>query len=195
MPFERGFCGTCLQHTEVALAATIFTSTFGSWDTIRVDPATGNRHICLPCGWAWRAKELQYHPTIISRDGATFCHPNGAQLRAALNGPIAADIAILLPITGKRAVAPHARWGTLTTDTGPFKWERRHARLVQALLTLKKRGLTEPTLKEDDLPQYVFDKVPADLWEDTYAQWRRIAPVRQDKPLFSALLKLSRENM
>lgn len=193
--FTEGFCGACGRRREVAAAAEVFTSTFGSWGAITPDPLTGSRHVCLPCAWAYRAKELRHHPTIISCDGATYTHPSGSELRAALSRAIPSNVAILLPITGKKAVAPQGRWGMLTTDSGPLNWSRDLARHVRDLLWLKARKCSEPMLSEPAPPSGILDKLSPEDWTAMQEAWARTSTVRTDKTLYPALLKLSREKM
>lgn len=193
--FSDGICGSCLQRTTVAAAARILTSTFGSWDSITADPQTGLRHLCLPCAWAYRHKPLQHHPTIITRGATTYTHPTGEQLRNALAGPIPGDTAILLPITGKKAVAPRARWGRLTIDSGPIEWTRPLARATQHVIALKRLGFTEPMLTNPAPAPSIFDALDIDTWIRAQSTWEALDPIRRDKTLFPVALKLSREKM
>lgn len=195
LPFDSGFCGRCHRDTSVADAAGVLSQRFGSWDDIAPDRRSKRRHLCLPCGWAYRDKSLQYHPTIIRHGQKRFQHPTGTQLRKALSGPIAADTAIMLPVSGKKAVAPLAQWGMLATDGGPITWERRHAQSVKQLLWLKSLGVPERALPDSAPPAYVLNRADAEQWERLQKAWSDLQPVRQDKTLFPMLVKLTREKM
>lgn len=195
VPFDSGFCGRCHQQTTVAEASKVLTSRFGSWDDIDPDVRGKRRYLCLPCGWAYREKQLQYHPTIIRRGEEALKHPTGTELRSALNGPIPSDTAILLPVSGKKAVAPLGQWGRLVTDGGPVEWNRQRAQAVAHLRELKAMGIVEMALSGLAPPAYVLDRVDAAQWEQVQKSWSVLRPFREDKALFPMLVKLTREKM
>lgn len=193
--FDRGFCGRCRRETDVADAAKILSRSFGSWDDVAPDPQSKRRHLCLPCGWAYRAKELQYHPTILSPGAQHFDHPSGSQLRQMLGKPIPADALVLFPVSGKKALAPRAQWGKVTTDFGALTWTRRHAQAVKDLMELKALGIREATMTAPAPPGYTLDSLDAPTWSAVQDAWKRLAPMRADKTLFPALVKMTREKM
>lgn len=193
--FTEGICGSCGHHTPVAEAARILTRTFGSWDSITPNPSTGLRHLCYPCAWAWRHKPLQRHPTIITRGASTYTHPTGPTLRRALSGPIPADTAILLPLTGQKAVAPRARWGRLTIDSGPIDWTRAHARATKHVMTLKTFGYSEQMISDATPRAAITDALTPDEWTHAQASWDAMPAIRRDKTMLALALKLSREKM
>lgn len=195
LPFDSGFCGRCRRETDVADAAGVLSSRFGSWDDIAPDTGSKRRHLCLPCGWAYRAKQLQYHPTIIRRGTGTLTHPKGTELRKALSGPIPPDTAIMVPVSGKKAVAPLAKWGTLTTDNGPIAWSKRHAQSVKQLMWLKALGISEMSLSEPAPPVYALNRADAEQWAQLQQSWSDLKPIRANKTLFPMLVKLTREKM
>lgn len=195
LPFDSGFCGRCHRHTSVADAAGVLSQRFGSWDDIDPDTRSKRRHLCLPCGWAYRDKTLQYHPTIIRYGADAYQQPSGAELRSALSGPIASDMAILLPVSGKKAVAPLAQWGRLTTDGGPISWERRHAQAVKQLSELKGFNISEAALTDPAPPAYALNRATPHQWEWLQRRWNELKTVRQDKALFPMLVKMTREKM
>lgn len=195
VPFDRGFCGRCKRETEVADAIGVLSKRFGSWDDIAPDPRSKRRHLCLPCGWAYRDKSLQYHPTIIRRGAEGFEQPSGSELRTALAGPVPPDMAVMLPVSGKKAVAPLAQWGMLATDGGAMVWERRHAQAVKKLMELKRTGISETALADPAPPGYVLDGLAAEPWNRVQQMWHDLNPLRQDKTLFPMLVKLTREKM
>lgn len=195
LPFNSGFCGRCHRESEVADAAGVLSSRFGSWGDIVPDERSKRRHLCLPCGWAYRDKQLQYHPTIIRYGDTTFQHPTGTALRQALSGPIPGDVAIMLPVSGKKAVAPLAQWGQLTTDGGPTRWDRRRAQVVKQLMWLKSLGIPEMALTDPAPPVYALNRADPEQWGKLQQTWRDLQPARADKTTFPMLVKLTREKM
>lgn len=190
--FNSGFCGSCHRWLDVANATEILSRTFGSWDSIIPDPRTKRRHLCLYCGWAYRCKELLRHPTIITQGDTTLHHPSSDELRDALRGPIPTDTAVLVPVAGKKVVAPIATWGHITSDHGPITWARPHAQAVKNLLRLRDFGFTEKALAASTPPWAALTKVPDDQWDTVQRLWRELAPLRADKNLFPLLIKLTR---
>lgn len=193
--FRRGFCGRCQRDADVAEAVHVLSKRFGSWDDITPDRQSKRRYLCLPCGWAYRNKVLQFHPTILRQGDTAVRHPKGTELRAALSGPIPPDVAIMLPVSGKKAVAPLAQWGELTTDGGPTLWDRRRAQAVKQLMWLKGIGVPEMRLTEPAPPAYVLNDSDPQQWDQVQRAWRDLKTVRADKSLFPMLVKLTREKM
>jgi len=195
LPFNSGFCGRCHNETKVAEAVKVLSKRFGSWDDIIPDQRSKRRQLCLMCGWAYRTKKLQYRPTIIRHGQTQLEHPTGTDLRKVLAGAIPLDTAVLFPVSGKKAVAPHARWGYITTDFGPFRWERRHAQAVKRLMALKAFKIPEAALSDPAPPGYVLDRLGTTDWQNVQQMWRDLAPIRQDKAMLPVLVKMTREKM
>lgn len=193
--FDRGFCGSCGVETDVALAQKIFTRRFGSWDSIATSSDANKRFICLPCGWAWRSKELMHISTIINRETLDVIHPTGERLREFLAGPIPETTAVLVPTSGKKALAGLAQWGRLTTDSGPQMWRPRHHRALTALIRLKALGFSERDLAETHPPFVVRQTLDAADWATVDQLWAVIAPHQGDRNFYPALLKLTREKL
>lgn len=101
----------------------------------------------------------------------------------------------MLPVSGKKAVAPLAQWGQLTTDGGPTAWDRRRAQAVKRLMWLKSLGIPEMALTDPAPPVYALNRTDADQWGQLQQTWRELKPDRANKATFPMLVKLTREKM
>lgn len=189
--FHAGKCGSCHRHTDVTPAGDILTDRFGSWDVIRPDPDTHQRHLCCPCAWAYRTKDLRHRATVIDASGMR--HPSGTELRQVLSRPIAADTAVIVPVTGKKSIAARAMWGMLTSDSGPLTWNRSLARHTRTLSALKAAGVPEWALVEPSPPARVVDALTGDEWTQVHRMWTSLDAVRGDRLIFPLLIKLTRK--
>lgn len=184
-------CGNCLNRREAAPAHRILTSQFGSWDDVAQDP-DGGRWLCLPCASTYRAVDLRRRTSIIHQD-ATLERPDLSGLRAALDRPIGHTTAIIIPLSGKRIIAPRATWGRLVTDTCTLTWTARHKRLMGYGVALREMGFSEAALREDSPPFVVLGSIPPEEHERVRAMWREWRVIREDKTLLPLFLFLSRK--
>lgn len=190
-PREGLSCGNCRARTTVVSAGSVLTSRFGSWDDIIVG-AEGERFLCLPCAWTYRSVPLRRSVTLVTT-GPSLARPTGAQVRTLLQGPLPADVALIVPLSGKRIVAPRARWGQVAVDTGPFTWSASHARLLRLAVRLRGWGFGEKAMAESAPPFEILSRIRLDAHDDIRGAWREFEPARADKTMLGCYLRLSRE--
>lgn len=184
-------CGNCLDRKVVAPASKVLTSQFGSWDNVAQDK-DGGRWLCLPCATTYRATDLRRRTSIIKQD-ATLERPDLAALRVVLSGPIPADTAVIVPLSGKKIIAPNARWGMLVSDTGLLRWTGRHKRLMGCAVALREMGFPESSLREDSPAFPILASLPVEQHEEVRSMWREMKPIRDDKTILPLFLFLSRK--
>lgn len=184
-------CGNCQRLRDTAPAKRVLTSQFGSWGDIIQDPK-GGRWLCLPCASTYRATDVRRRTSIIRQHGSLECADLGT-LRAMLSNPIPADVAVVVPLSGKRLIAPRAQWGTVITDTCLLKWSSRHKRLMDHAVTLREMGFTETGLRAPSPPFVVLSGLPVDQHAQVRSMWRDLKTVREDKTLLPFYLFLSRK--
>lgn len=186
-------CGNCGEATETALARTILSAYYGSWEAIAVDAVGGKRWLCLACGWTLRDKDLRRMPITITRDGA-LSRPSFAKLRTLLSARIPADVAITLPIEGRKAVMADARWGAVATDSGSLQWTGAHRRALASVIELTGYGFTEGLLSHDTPPFGILSKVPFSEHARVRELWNGLARWRADIAAWPALVRLARRD-
>lgn len=184
-------CGNCLRDTLTVPAGSVLTSRFGSWDDIAVGP-DGSRNLCLACAWAYRSVPLRRTVTLVTAT-PSYTHPGAAEVRALLAGPVPPDIALIVPLAGKRIVAPRARWGHVVTDAGPLTWSVSHQRLLKVALRLRAWGFRERGLAESAPPFETLVDIDIAQHDQVRADWAAFEAARADKTLLGLYLKLSRE--
>lgn len=195
VPFGEGFCGRCHQRKRVAEASKVLSSRFGSWDWITPDTESKRRFLCHPCAWSYRETRLRRYATLIRREGGAVHHPTGPELRQVLSGPLPPTVAILLPVAGKKAVAPMGAWGLIAADHGRMEWTRGLAKSLGRLMILKRLGASETALASPEIPGQLIDSLPPEEWLRAHEAWRALAPLRSDKTVLPALLRLTRETV
>lgn len=184
-------CGNCRQATLVARAASVLTSQFGSWDDVVPDPR-GGRWLCKACAWCYRATDLRRAPAVITQKPAAMSKPVNRTLRATLAGPIPSTTAVIIPLTGKRIVAPRARWGHVTTDFGPMIWRPPHHQMLTAVLRLRELGVGEKALADAAPPWGALRDLTSDEQEEARQLWGTLRAARDDKTLLPLLQRLGR---
>lgn len=184
-------CGNCLSRKDVGKAHKILTSQFGSWDDVTQDPE-GGRWLCLACASTYRAQDLRRRTSVIHQDG-TLERPDLGGLRDVLSRPIPADVSVIIPLSGKKIIAPRAKWGQVVTDTCGLTWSARHKRLMGYGVALREMGFSEAALREESPPFVVLVDLPVEQHADVRHMWREFAVIRTDKTLLPLFLFLSRK--
>ena len=188
---ENKTCGNCHRRRPTGPARKVLTSQFGSWDDI-VQDHEGGRWLCLPCASTYRAADLRRRTTRIDMNG-DLTHPDLAELRTSLSKPVPMDVALIVPISGKKIIAPRAQWGKVVTDTGSFTWSARHKRSMEYATILREMGFPESSLREESPAFPILAAPPFDQHEHVRAMWKYLAPTRADKSLLPLILLLSRK--
>lgn len=186
-------CGNCLSERPCAQAARVLSVNFGSWDDIVIN-ADGSRWLCLPCSYAYRSADYRRQITLVCRTTMSAHRPTHVEVQALLAHAIPVDIALVVPVGGKRVVLPRARWGQIACDSHVHTWTRRNSHLLQVGAQLLALGVPKGLLGKSSPPFDLLRDSPDG--ERLLALWREFAPARNDKilqPLYLRLLGTERE--
>lgn len=192
-------CGNCETASLTAPASKILTSQFGSWDAIIEDPK-GGRWLCDSCAWAYRSVPYRRAAAIVTLSeagegmGGKVEWATKADLVQALSRPIPSNMAISIPLSGKKIVLPTARWGMVATDARLLRWSPRNHRQLKAALELRALGTGEVALAEPSPPYYLLDKTDTGDHPRIKMLWDALKPVRDDKMMLPLIQNLSRKD-
>lgn len=114
-------------------------------------------------------------------------------LRSALSTSLNSTEALIIPLAGKRIVAPRAQWGKVVTDYGVIHWTKRMHLALQAAVTLRELGFNETGLREDSPPFVVLGGLDVALHDEVRRLWDLMKPIRRDKTLLPLFLFASRK--
>lgn len=184
-------CGNCQRRRSAAPAGKILTAQFGSWQDVAVDP-TGGRWLCLPCAWSYRAADLRRMTTEVSVEGASE-RLDTAALRERLSKPLSPNHALIVPLGGKKIVAPRAQWGMLASDHAVLAWSARHSRTLKTIMHLRELGFNEAGLSEPSPPYVVMVALDYAIHDEVKRLWSEVAWVREDKILKPLMWFASRD--
>lgn len=196
---HESVCGNCEKPSLTAPAGKVLTSQFGSWDAI-IEAPQGGRWLCDACAWAYRAVAYRRAPAIITSEeagsglGGRVRWATKADLVDALSQPTPSNMALSIPLSGKKMVLPAARWGMVATDTKRFRWSPRNHRQLQAALELRGLGLGEPALAGPSPPYYLLDKTDPAQHPRIKELWDVLRPVRDDKTMLPFIQNVSRKD-
>lgn len=193
VPREGSPCGSCGRSVPTLPASGVLTSRFGSWDDIAVDPKEGGRWLCVPCAWAYRSVPLRRQVTLVTVDG-TVHRPTWQQVRDLLQKPLPLEQALIVPVSGKRIVAPRADWGKVTADCGPISWTVSHRALLNVAVFLRAAGFGEHHLAAQSPPFEVMVKIEPGRHAAIRRAWRAFDPARADKVMLPLFQRLTRES-
>lgn len=196
---HEAVCGNCERQSLTAPAKKVLTSQFGSWDSIIESPA-GGRWLCSACAWAYRSVPYRRTPSIITLEetgngvSGKVEWASKADLVQALSQPTPSNVALSIPLSGKKMILPVARWGMVATDTKVFRWSPRNHRQLQAALELRRMGTGEPALADPSPPYYLFDKTDPAEHSRIRELWAVLKPVRDDKTMLPFIQNVSRKD-
>jgi len=120
--------------------------------------------------------------------------PTYEQLRELLRERIPADVAVTVPIEGRKAVLAKARWGAVATDSGSMDWTKAHRRALSAIEELTSHGFTEGLLGHPSPPFGVLLKVDPARHARIRELWQSLAPWRADVGAWPVLVRLTRRD-
>lgn len=173
-----GTCCRCGQHSPLLPVAAVVSAKFTGYDTL--GPGQG---FCQVCAWSHSATARKF-TMGINRTTARVL--DAAALFDAL---LAHDhsTAIVVPISGRKHVLPHAQWGTIRVDDINLAWRPPDTIRLQALADLRRRGAPTRALSEAT-PTWAWLKTqPKTTWSSTQQQWELLAPWRSTPYLALAM--------
>lgn len=160
---------TCILCGATAIGCAIRDVTSGNfldWDRC---PHTGDG-FCRPCAWTLRHKPLRLTPHVVT---ATATHHD----LTVLHDPLGHGVAVIVPVSRQKHVAPWARWGTVTTDNDQVTWTIEHAELLAVYAELRSLGFGETALTETEPRWQILSKL--DRRHDVIDLWHRLDPWRR----------------
>lgn len=186
-------CGACGTNTDCVPAKAALSHNFSTWEDIRPDGPS--RWLCGPCAWAYKTRPALNTPLVVTAHPTPAAtRPQYSVIRSILSRPIPADTSLIVPVAGKRTLAPLARWGMLTFDNGTIPWTKNHATLLAAMTTLRDLGAHERSLPLMSAPSAMLAAHDPHEHPRIRALWRSLDPARQDSVLLGLLARLSRRD-
>lgn len=184
----------CGHHDQSSPAKDSVSKNFGSWADIAVDGARNGRFLCAPCSWALREPDLRYKTSIIT-SGPSLEHPTQAALQEALlRGPLPGTTAVMVPVSGKKAIILTAKWGMVASDFGAMHWQGSHSAALKSFLRLRAIGFRESGFVEPFPPMVTLMGLPRDERMEAQKLWQSLTAVRQDRTFLPLVTKISRSD-
>jgi hypothetical protein len=194
LSYSAGLCGMCGPVEFSAPAKDVVSKNFGSWAEIAVDPDRNGRFLCAPCAWALKATDLRYKTSIVTSD-PTLSHPSQADLQQVLlRGPLPSTTAVMVPVSGKKAIILSAKWGMVASDFGGLYWQASHSAALKNLLRLRALGFRESGFVEPFPPMVTLMGLPKAERMEAQQLWQALATVRQDRTFLPLVTKISRSD-
>lgn len=164
-----GRCCRCGRIAPVTPVCAVVSAKFTAWD--QLTPGDG---LCQPCAWAYTASSrllmLAIHETRAEViDTATlFDHLMGSPR----------NMALVVPISGRKHNLPHAQWGTIRIDNINLVWHTGDVTRLQVVGSLRSRGLPAAALADPSPPWSWIATQPAELRSAALREWDVLAPWR-----------------
>lgn len=170
----EGRCGLCGGEGRVWPMLGVVSKAFSLWSMVAVSDE-GRRWVCAACGWALSDRSLRRMSWMADDEGWRALGDGDAGGLLA-NGPLGAGTSMVVAVSGKKTVAPMARWGRVAWDGGVVAWDGGCARCLRAGLWLRaSAGLSERDLGGHELPWWLLGRAgPAGLRaaRQAWGAWR-----------------------
>lgn len=186
--WAEGTCSICGDDTEVMRAGALLGQTFGSWQELsRFNTVSA---VCKPCGWALKDKRLLYHPTWVQSGTGESLSWSELATRLATRD-VDASVSVIAPTSGRKIVAPYARYGKVITDHGALTWGSQYRKALQVCINLNKIGMRGSLLSQEVPPQGLLLPVDPQKHRAVHEMWDYLAFVREDKTLLALFAKIT----
>lgn len=194
LSYSAGLCGMCGPVELSAPAKDVVSKNFGSWSEIALDPVRNGRFLCVPCAWALKESDLRYKSSIITTT-PSLNHPTQTEIQQVLlRGPLSNTTAVMVPVSGKKAIILSAKWGMVASDFGAMHWQASHSAALKNILRLRALGFRESGLVEPYPPMVTLMGLPRDERLEAQQLWQALATVRQDRTFLPLVTKISRSD-
>lgn len=187
-PDADGECARCAVLGPIVPLKDVVSENFTGWEGL--DPSAPG--LCVSCSWGYTPVELRTRPVLVHREeGAIWATPD--QVLTSLCQPFPPDMALSMPVAGKKHLLPYAEWGTVSSDGGPLPWTQEAANLARTLVELRFMGVREKELSAPAAPY----RVVIALMSDTEATMRILNAwtelhAWQDGPYFAVAVRGTR---
>jgi hypothetical protein len=188
VPLEvAGTCVRCVRATVGAPLDAVVSGKYGDWDRLAGRAAPGVLVWCPPCAWGHRHLPLRTRPHLIEPGG---CRPLAAgELRAALAGALPPRVAVLVPLSRHKHLAPFANWGMITTDDAELRWTIHDAGLLDVAAWLRAAGVPAWALRHPGPPADAVAHLDVATRAGVVLRWGELDPWRRRPPWLEVAIR------
>jgi hypothetical protein len=176
-----GQCARCGTAGPVTRWRDVLSANFGDWDRLRWRDSGA---FCPACAWAFGHKPLRTRAHVIAPGRVTLAAPG--DLLAALSAPVGMPLLVVVPVAGKKHIAPWAPYGVVATDHEQLRWTGADAGRLAVLARLRGAGFGEAALGEPAPRWMILRNLDPAGRADAVTAWAALAPWR-DRPAYLAV--------
>ena len=183
-PARWGDCARCGElGVELVATSTVVSRTFTGFDGWAQPSAWG---LCMACCWAYRGTGLRTIGLVTRRPRwrTVTRRVAGEVLTAALPH----DMALIIPLRGRKHPLPSAVWGRVTVDDAQLSWTVRDADRLRVVQRLRSQGFGPRMLAAPSPPWPVLRGLPEEAWVSVLAGWESLAVWRRNRPWFDVAM-------
>jgi len=185
---NSGVCARCEVITVLMPIQEVVSSNFTGWEGL----APEAQGLCESCSWSFRESRLRINAVLVHSElGAVWASRD--QVTACLQVPLTEEVALSVPILGKKHLLPYSEWGTVVGDDGALPWREPEAKLTCVVVALRSFGVRESEMGEPVPPYRVVSDLLADTQAtlDLMAKWEELRPW-QGTPQFAIAIRGTR---
>lgn len=158
-----GECRRCGTRDHLVPVSSVVSAKFTGFDSLGHGDG-----LCPICAWAYSATTRRL--TLAISPSAAIVLDSVGLFDQLLRPTV--SIALVVPLSGRKHVLPHAQWGTVRVDDINLVWRASDINRLRIVAELRSRGAPTSTLT-DPCPSWRWLRTqPEATWTATQQQWR-----------------------
>lgn len=160
-----GVCCRCGTHSNVAPVTSVISAKFTGFDTL-----SNGDGFCPACAWAYSVATRRLTLAITATTSTVLDTPALFDHLLCLT----VSTALVVPLSGRKHVLPHAQWGTVRVDDINLVWRTSDIDRLRLVSDLRGRGAPASSLQDPNPPWQWLRTQPEATWSATQQQWRSL---------------------
>lgn len=160
-----GVCRRCGTHSTVTRITSVVSAKFTGFDSL----GSGDG-FCQACAWAYSAGTRRLTLAITATTATVLDSPTLFDHLLRLTQATA----LVVPLSGRKHVLPHAQWGTVRVDDINLVWRTSDIERLRVVGDLRGRGVPTSSLEDPSPPWHWLRTQPDVTWSATQQQWRSL---------------------
>lgn len=162
-------CAMCAAPADIP-AGDVVSANFTDADLWRCRDDSPAPLLCCRCAGRYRDTDLRRYPHTVTAD--EHVRMSLPETTVLLSAPLPADVAVVVPVGGRKHLWHHCRGGHVTSDQVPaYRWDEQCAARLGAVAELRALGFGESAIAETAPRWAVMGRLSPDEQTEALRLW------------------------